>query len=392
MLKFRFFLLGFLFILPILSFSQPLSSQAKFSILTCDPGAEVYALHGHSALRVQDQRTNLDIVCNWGVFDPGDSEMEFAISFAKGKMDYLLEIQSFSEFIFLYQIEKRAVRELELDLSIPQKKLLWESIQENNLPKNRAYRYDFFFNNCATIIRDRIANVIADSVKWYQHSQAGIVSFRTLIDENLYVQPWSDFGIDFSLGAKTDHLVSNSELMFLPLKMEEIMAQSLIGNRSLVTSNKVILDFPFERENPGLTQTVSFLFWIILFIGAGILFLKWDFIAKLFDGIFFTILGLGGIVILFLWFGTEHTTTDENYNILWANPIHFIIPMVLAFKKWRNRFGKLFLALSVFYFLFVLFWYFLPQEFNSAARPMILTIGLRYYYWFRRTKSYAVST
>ncbi|MBT4775260.1 MAG: DUF4105 domain-containing protein, partial [Crocinitomicaceae bacterium] len=181
MLKFRFFLLGFLFILPILSFSQPLSSQAKFSILTCDPGAEVYALHGHSALRVQDQRTNLDIVCNWGVFDPGDSEMEFAISFAKGKMDYLLEIQSFSEFIFLYQIEKRAVRELELALSIPQKKLLWESIQENNLPENRAYRYDFFFNNCATIIRDRIINVVGDSVQWYQHSQAGIVSFRTLI-------------------------------------------------------------------------------------------------------------------------------------------------------------------------------------------------------------------
>ena len=89
MLKLRFFLLGCWIILPILSISQPLSPQAKFSILTCDPGAEVYALHGHSALRVQDQRTNLDMVCNWGVFDPGDSQLEFAISFAKGKMDYL---------------------------------------------------------------------------------------------------------------------------------------------------------------------------------------------------------------------------------------------------------------------------------------------------------------
>lgn len=378
--------------MPIISFTQPLSSEAKFSILTCDPGAEVYALHGHSALRVQDKRTDIDIVCNWGVFDPGDSEFEFAIAFAKGKMDYLLEIQSFSDFIFLYKLEKREVRELELALSLHQKKLLWESILLNNIPENRAYRYDFFFNNCATIIRDRLEGVLGDSIQWFKHARAKKVSFRTLIDENLFVQPWSDFGIDFSLGAKTDHLVSNRQLMFLPLKMEEIMSQSMLGTRPLVISNKILVEFPFVREAPRLTQTVSFLFWILLLIGAGILFLRWDFGARLFDALFFTVLALAGIVILFLWFGTEHTRTGENYNILWANPIHFIIPFVLLFKKWRTRWNKLFLALAIFYFLFVLFWYFLPQEFNSAVRPLIITIGLRYYYWFRRTKSDTVGT
>ena len=144
-----FVLLG---LMPFLAYSQPLSSEAKISLITCDPGNEIYSLHGHSAIRVQDPSSNMDLICNWGVFDPGDSELDFSISFAKGKMDYLLDLQSFASFKLLYEMEQRGMREMELNLTETQKKQMWEYILQNNMPENRAYRYDFFFANCANNI------------------------------------------------------------------------------------------------------------------------------------------------------------------------------------------------------------------------------------------------
>ena len=384
-----FVLLG---LMPFFCCSQPLSSVAKISLVTCDPGNEIYSLHGHSAIRVQDPGSNMDLICNWGVFDPGDSELDFSISFAKGKMDYLLAIHSFASFKLLYEMEQRGMREMELNLTETQKQQMWQYILENNMPENRAYRYDFFFDNCATLIRDLLVKVYGDSLVFYEHPQAGKFSFRNLIDENLAIQPWSDFGIDLGLGAKTDKKVSNKQMMFLPLKMEEIIGKSTVLGKPLVAERNVLLDYPDIREKPALLPTPSAMFWALLLLGAAVLFFRFDLGARIFDGLFFTVLGLTGIIVLFLWFGTEHTTTDQNYNLFWANPIHFILPVLLVFRKWRANFNRVFLFLSLFYFGFILFWFFLPQDLHSATRPLILTIGLRYYYWFRKTKSAAVTT
>ncbi len=372
---------------PLFFYAQPLSKGAKISLVTCDPGGEIYALHGHSAIRVQDPLSGMDLICNWGVFDPGDSELDFSISFAKGQMDYLLDLQSYSSFKMLYELEQRGMRELVLNLTMDQKQRIWQRILENYEPENRAYRYDFFFANCATLIRDLIIEILGDELQLYQHPESNQLSFRNLIDENLAFQPWSDFGIDLSLGAKTDQIVSNNEIMFLPLKMEEIFENSEYSGMSLVSEKNVLLDYPEARSTPSFLTKPATIFWIMLLMGAAIVFFQWERAAKIFDALYFTILGMAGVLVLFLWFGTEHTTTDQNFNLFWANPVHFILPLLLIFRKSRHYFNRFFLFLALFYFGFILFWFFLPQDLNGAARPLILLIALRYYYWFRQTKS-----
>ena len=39
-------------------------NTTKVSILTCDPGNEIYSLFGHSALRIKDPKNQIDIVVN----------------------------------------------------------------------------------------------------------------------------------------------------------------------------------------------------------------------------------------------------------------------------------------------------------------------------------------
>ena len=48
--------------------AQTLSPDANISILTCNPGTEVYSMYGHTAIRVSDPASGLDAVFNYGVF------------------------------------------------------------------------------------------------------------------------------------------------------------------------------------------------------------------------------------------------------------------------------------------------------------------------------------
>ncbi|MBL4706662.1 MAG: DUF4105 domain-containing protein, partial [Flavobacteriales bacterium] len=374
-MKFIFVLL--FSILASISVAQPLSPDAKFSLITCDPGVEVYSLHGHSAIRVEDPLTNVDVVFNWGMFDPGDSELDFSIAFSRGLLDYFLHAGPYDYFIEEYEYDKRAVNALELSLTIDQKRILWELLLDNNTPENKFYRYDFFFDNCATRIRDLLEQTYGPSFKWTEHPDANQLTLRNTIDVGLADQPWSDFGIDLGLGSKVDVKATNSELMFLPRYLQFAVKNATFNGESLIVSDVILLDFPPLVSEQSSINNPTFVFWTLLIVAAALVFLRLDLIGRIFDSLFFTIMGIAGLIIMFLWFGTEHTTTDSNYNLIWATPIHFIIPVLMLFKKKRNKLNKVFLALSIFYFVFVLFWFFLPQEFNSAAKPLILALGLR---------------
>ena len=46
-----------------------LSPETEVSILTCAPGNELYSLFGHTAIRINDPRHQIDCVYNNGTFD-----------------------------------------------------------------------------------------------------------------------------------------------------------------------------------------------------------------------------------------------------------------------------------------------------------------------------------
>lgn len=59
-----------LFFLSVAVYGQErLSSRAQMSLLTCEPGDALYEAFGHSALRVYDPFSNIDLVYNYGRFD-----------------------------------------------------------------------------------------------------------------------------------------------------------------------------------------------------------------------------------------------------------------------------------------------------------------------------------
>ena len=106
--------------------AQSLSKNARVSVLTCGTGNEVYSLFGHTAIRITDEATNVDIVYNYGAFD--FATPNFVGKFAKGDLQYFATSESFPEFVMQYQYEQRSIVEQELHMTDAPKQSIFDEL------------------------------------------------------------------------------------------------------------------------------------------------------------------------------------------------------------------------------------------------------------------------
>lgn len=389
--KFLIFKTTFLLIFfPIWVFSYSLNiseniESTEISVLTCDPGNEIYSLFGHSALRIKNSVNGQDLVVNWGLFEFSESQFQFGYDFAKGRLKYYMGIQLMSNFITEYRRSKRGIREQVLNLSNQEKYQIIQLLEENYKPENRKYKYEFFYDNCSSRLRDVIKKVFGENINFYQSPKSNKFTFRETIHMYLESFPWLKLGIDLVLGKKIDKLVSNENLMFLPLNVEEIFDKSLVQNnesiKNLVKSKNTLIE-SFENKNK--LNNIGFYSWILLAITLLLIVFKLDKALGVWSSLNLFIIGLLGIVLVFMWIGTDHNATKMNFNLLWASPFHFILIFCLIKESWNN-FTYWYLILSlILIFTTILFWFTLTQEFNSFVKPIILELVIIYYYYFKK--------
>jgi hypothetical protein len=396
-LNYKYFkkvIISFLLLTIILKGENVANAQnQQISLLTCDPGDELYSAFGHNAVRVLDLETGRDLVFNYGTFD--FDTPNFYVKFARGKLDYMLSVSTYEQFILHYQYLKRSVREQVLNLSPEQTQRMAQFLQENYRPENRFYRYDFFFDNCATRIRDMVELVMGDQLKWGESEGSMEKSFRELIDEYVYRMPWADFGIDLALGSVIDRKVTEREKQFLPDYMEIAFEEAMIvgdgPSRPLVKSFSTVL----ELDPPGFQGSLFnpyLLFWAMAIAGITLTYVGFK-KKRLFIGMdvfLFGTLGIVGLVIVFLWFFTDHSATVYNWNILWAFPLHLILVYGLLSERPGDWVRKYLMFALIMADAAVVFWILGWQSFHPSILPLLLLIILRtnyLYYNLGRLKS-----
>lgn len=320
---------------------QQLSPKAKISLLTCAPGEELYSLFGHSALRVKDSANGLDIVFNYGTFN--FNTPNFYIKFAKGKLDYLLSIADFERFISSYKREKRSVYEQQLRLNDQQKQQLYSTLLVNYQPENRAYRYDFFMDNCATRIDEIIKNTLEGDWEDTTPQDKLGATYRMGIAPYLANSDWLNLGLNIILGIPTDN---GQQGLFLPDIMEKHYAQTTLNGSPLTEATETLYDAQFSySKTPFWCSPILFFYLLALLLLLGSLFFPNR--MRIFDFLLFATLGIAGCIIAFLWFAADHTATNENWNILWALPTHLLMAFVLLFQRKKTKFTHYYFLLTL---------------------------------------------
>lgn len=380
-------LLFFCMLLPVKAQKQNhrLSGQAQISLLTVSPSdEEVYTVYGHSALRIQDPVLQIDLIFNYGLFS--FSKPNFIYRFAKGETDYLLGISHYRDFLIEYEMRGSEVTEQILALDSIEKAHIWEALLINYQPQNREYRYNFFYDNCATRPAAIITQYLSGELQIPLSTQE--ISFRDIINDCTRNHPWLTFGCDLALGSPTDQPISYKEKMFLPIYLKEAFGQATVSRTEgslskLVQSEHILTEGvtnDFERTTSLFTPLVCS--WAFFLFVATITWREWHKRSyyRWLDCLFFLITGIGGCVIFFLCFVSTHPCIWPNWNIIWLHPFHLIAVILFAVKKLRKAADCYHFINFAALMLFLAGWHFIPQHLNTACIPLIMALWLRSVY------------
>ena len=360
---------------------QPLKSDAIVSLLTSSPhDATVYALYGHTAIRIKDDSLGMDLVFNYGIFD--FSKPNFIYRFAKGETDYILAVYDFKHYLVEYRERGSEVYEQILNLQPQEREALWQALVLNAQPENRVYRYNFFFDNCAT----RPIAMIEKNINGAVNYQGVDIkeTFRDAINTCTRNHPWQTLGCDLVLGLPTDRVMTQKERLFLPEYLKKYLSNSVIVREE--TSQAVVLKANILSEQQPRPEPafgiLSSPFWCftILFVILLIITIIERITQKYFrwiDCLLFFAAGIGGCILFFLSFMSVHPSMFPNINLLWLHPFHLLGVVFFSLKKLkRPAFWYHFINFAVIFAMCVA-WFFIPQHFNIAFIPLIASILLR---------------
>lgn len=372
----------------IQGFSQgpQLSPLSELSLLTVGTGDELAAKFGHSAIRFKDPSLGIDVVYGYGTYDFEDPN--FYLNFTRGKLAYTISRIPFRYFMRSYQLEQRWVKEQKLNLNLDQRKAIVSFLEHNLLPENRKYKYDFLFDNCATRIPLVFEKNFGDELVYdYTHFNDHY-TFRELIHQNLKVNSWSNFGIDLALGAVIDRKATPYEHMFLPLYVYEQMKQTTLDGKPLIKEEQVLLNIPKKEDKTLFILTP--VFWLALLLLSVLIItyidVKNEKRTRWMDVVLFSVTGLAGILILFLWFFTDHEATKMNFNALWAFAPNIIATFFIARRKlpkWFQNYTTLLLGLL---FTNIVLWILKVQVFSILLIFILSALFCRYLYLFMYLK------
>jgi hypothetical protein len=360
------------------------------SLLTCSPGEELYSCFGHSAIRYTDTLNGewVDFVFNYGTFEFSEG---FYLKFARGKLNYMLSVEEFGEFQQQYLYGGRGILENEFKLNAEQIRSLGALLIENAKNENKYFQYDFFYDNCATRVRDIVLKALPE-IQQNEKTYSNRPTFRDDIDHYLLHQYWADFGIDLVLGKPCDKTPEQGQTSFLPDSLQSNMMAWTINGKKVLGRTEELLpidDSLFEKLSPSAKPILYVTLSALLFGGFSLYLGRkkrgWNFSERLFLGFF----GFLGVVLLVMWFLTDHTTTKWNFNILWANPLLFALAFarVNTVKSWVKKYVYVQIALSAYVLLAV----FIPaigiQTFPNEIGAWLVAQLILLYRFSRNTKS-----
>ncbi|CAM1362605.1 conserved membrane hypothetical protein [Tenacibaculum sediminilitoris] len=360
-----------------------LSKFSQISIITSGPGKELYEKFGHTAIRVKDPVLQLDLLYNYGIFDFDDPN--FYVNFTKGFMKYKLARYPFHLSLKSSQQDKRWVKEQILNLTQQQKNEFFQFLETNALPENASYFYDPYFDNCATRPRDIIQKVTGDKLVFKDNFVTENLSLRQLMNKEINPNTWGSLGINIALGNRLDKVATPIEYLYLPDYVFEALKSSKImkdgKEENLVQKTNILLDF---KEKESKSNTFNPFLIILLFSLLG-LFITYKDLKKLkrtkwLDFILFFTTGVLGLLIVFLWFFTNHSTAPNNFNFLWAFAPNLFIAFFLL-KKNTLRWIHIYCKVMFFFMLLIpIVWLTKIQLYTYPIIPLFILLGIRYWY------------
>jgi hypothetical protein len=302
------------------------SAAPRIGVMTMLPGEIFFERFGHNAIVVDDPSRGEPVSYNFGFFDL--DEPGFVGRFVHGDMRYRLVGLPLRQDLAYYDEVGRGVSVQWLDLTPAQAQAVADALAENAKPENARYRYDYFTDNCSTRVRDALDRALGGTL---QRQLAGRSQGNTYRSEAVRLASpatWMWLGFDIGLGPASDVPLSRWQEAFVPMRLAASLGEALgTEGRPLVATEQQLLPHrlaPEPAEGPRRWWP-----WLLagLALASGVLVLARRRPRVLSAGAIaaWSLLGLLGALLAFLWLGTEHRFAWANANLLLFDPLCLLL-------------------------------------------------------------------
>ena len=306
---------------PVAAEAAPVAAP-RVGVVTMEPGEIFFERFGHNAIVIAPADGSRPIAYNFGYFDM--DEPNFFGNFVHGEMRYWLVALPLDEDMARYARLGRGATIQWLDLAPDQALALAARLDSDARGENARYRYDYFTSNCSTKVRDALDDALGGLLRSQLSGRSQGNTYRSESVRLAAPAPWMAIGFHLGLSDYADRPLSRWEESFIPMRLRDALREvKLADGRPLVLAEQPLLPHRVGHppvEAPRL-RGPAFLAGLVL--AAGVLWTRKRrprLLASLAMG-FWTLAGLAGLTMLFVWFGSAHVAGHGNENLLLLSPL-----------------------------------------------------------------------
>lgn len=338
--------MGLLFALCILIAALPAFAAPRIGVMTMQPGEVFWERFGHDAIIVDDPARGGAVSYNFGFFDM--AEPDFVQNFVRGRMRYALVALPLEQDLEIYRQEGRGVRVQWLDLTDAKADSLAAALEENALPENARYQYDYFLDNCATRVRDALDRALDGQLGPQLAGRSQGNTYRSEAARLSRPARWMWLAFELGLGPNADQPLSRWQEAFIPMRLADALGEAKTSaGTPLVIAEEELLPHRLGPEPEARPQPLLGWTFAGIMIGVFLWFVgrRRPRIAAAFAWVFWALCGLVGALMLYLWLGSAHWAGWRNHGMLLMNPLAWLLlPGAWAMLRGRipsRRFGWL---------------------------------------------------
>ena len=312
----------------------------RIELMTFGPGSDVPSWFGHTAVAVEDRRLNQRRVYNYGMFS---NDPAMVLKYVMGRLEFWVAPTSYDHTLRSYAEQDRDVRLLTLNLSPQRRAQVAQFLEKNIEEAHRFYLYHHYYDNCATRVRDVFDLAVDGQFGAFATQTEARMSLRDHTRRHAHIG-LLDFGMMYAMTAVIDEPITAWDEMFLPVELERhVKAFSYLDDDGelvpLAGEEQIYHAAKARQPTPEAPSTLWpwMAFWgaLLVLLAALLGWLHatkphrlWRVLYGLYQASVGLAFGGAGMLLLFMWFATDHTVTYRNENLFWTNPLTFLVCFV----------------------------------------------------------------
>ena len=296
----------------------------KASLLVMSPGDELYSCAGHSCIRLECPKFNLDYCFSY----ESESVKDKIFTFFMGKLKMGMFALPIAEYLKTAKDEGRGVMQYTLNLPPDAKQRLWK-ILDDRVAQGANLPYDCIERGCAqadfNILREALKPYELSIGAWPKRFES--LTRREFVASATMDYPWQQFILYALCGIKTDTVVGKYKSVVIPRDLLEILSIARVGGKPVIDAKGIAL---LPVGNNWTTRPICTPFmvsWLVLGIAVFNFIVKWNWL----DWVFLALQSLLGLFFTYALSFSNLVVMGFNVLIVPFN----LLPLV--FWKWRKK-------------------------------------------------------